>query len=135
MEYEPVYLAVSCSIIEGHNNSLQLESDGQTPSFFYFKHTQLCCTYVHSHIIHAQPRDPCPAYPVEGYIFNISEENGNFIASVNHTGNTSVNINGTDYGLLHNQVYRLTVEAINDVGSSYSEKIHLCKSSILLLYL
>ena len=92
--------------------------------------------YIHTYIhIHAQPRDPCPAYPVEGYIFNISEENGNFIASVNHTGNTSVNINGTDYGLLRNQVYRLTVEAINDVGSSYSQEIHLCKSSILLFYL
>ena len=88
--------------------------------------------YTHTHV---QPRDPCPAYPVESYVFNISEDNNNFIASVYHMGNASVNISGSDYGLLHNQVYQLTVEAVNAVGSTHSEEILLCKSTIQLLCL
>ena len=86
----------------------------------------LYCTHtIHTH---TQPRDPCPAYPVVSYAFNISDDNGNFIATINHTGNASVNINGSDYDLLRNQVYRLMVEATNAVGSSHSEEILLCKS-------
>ena len=87
--------------------------------------------YIHVHIYthtYLQPRDPCPAYPVESYAFNISEDNGNFIASINHTGNTSMSINGSGYGLLRNELYQLTVKATNAVGSSHSEKIMLCKS-------
>ena len=83
---------------------------------------------LYTHYTHTQPRDPCPAYPVISYAFNISEDSGNFIATISHTGNTSVNINGSDYDLLHNQVYCLTVEATNAVGSSHSEEILLCKS-------
>jgi hypothetical protein len=47
-------------------------------------------------------------------------------------GNTSVNVNGSGYDLIRNQVYRLTVEAINAAGSTPSEEILLCKSIILL---
>ena len=79
-----------------------------------------------------QPRDPCPAYPVTSYVFNISDDKGNFIDAINHTGNTSIIINGSDYDLVHDQVYHLTVEAINDAGSTPSEEILLCKSSVLL---
>ena len=85
-------------------------------------------------IVHIQPRDPCPAYPVTSYIFNISDDNGNFIDTISHMGNTSITINGSDYDLGHDQVYRLIVEAINDAGSTPSEEILLCKSNMLLQY-
>ena len=50
-------------------------------------------------------------------------------------GNTSMNINGSGNGLLRNQVYHLTVEAINAVGSTHSEEILLCKSIIATITL
>ena len=49
-------------------------------------------------------------------------------------GNTSITINGSDYDLVHDQVYHLTVEAINEAGSTPSEEILLCKSNMLLPY-
>ena len=49
-------------------------------------------------------------------------------------GNTTITINGSDYDLIHDQVYHLTVEANNDAGSTPSEEILLCKSSVLLPY-
>ena len=51
---------------------------------------------------------------------------------MNHMGNTSINIaSGCD--LIHNQVYYLTIEAINAAGSTPSEVILLCKSNIIVL--
>ena len=49
-------------------------------------------------------------------------------------GNTSVTINGSDYDLVDDRVYHLTVEAINAAGSTPSEEILLCKFYVLLLY-
>ena len=83
-------------------------------------------THMHTYI---QPRDPCPAYPVFGYTFDIFDYNGNVITTINHTGNTSVNINGSNHGLLWNQMYYLTVEAINAVGRTPSEEILFCESN------
>ena len=82
--------------------------------------------------IHTQPRDPCPAYPVASYVFNILDDNGNFVCTMNHMGNTSVNIaSGCD--LIHNQVYYLMIEAINAAGSTPSEEILLCKFNTMVL--
>ena len=86
--------------------------------------------YLHD-IVHMQPRDPCPAYPIESYIFNISEDSGYVTTTICHTGNTSLNINGSDHGLLYNQVYHLMIEAVNAIGSTYSEEIIFCKSVVL----
>ncbi len=86
--------------------------------------------HMHTRI---QPRDPCPAYPVESYVFNISECSGNVITTINHTGNTSLNINGSDHGLLYNQVYHLMIEALNAIGSAPSEEIVFCKCTIMLV--
>ena len=38
-----------------------------------------------------------------------------------------MNINGSGLGLLHDQVYQLTIEATNTIGSTSSEKIQFCK--------
>ena len=81
--------------------------------------------------IHMQPRDPCPTYPVESYVFNISEDSGYVTTTICHIGNTSLNINGSDLGLLYNQVYHLMIEAVNAIGSTYSEEIIFCKSVVL----
>ena len=83
--------------------------------------------YKHTYIAHTQPRDPCPSYPVISYIFNISEDN-NFIATINHdTGNSSVNINGSNHGLARDHVYLLIIEAMNNVGRTASDEILFCK--------
>jgi hypothetical protein len=94
----------------------------------FLSHT-ITLLYTRTHI-HIQPRDPCPAYPVRRYVFNISDENGNILATISHTGNTSVNLNGSDSDLIRNQVYYLTAEAINAAGSTPSEEILLCKSIV-----
>ena len=83
--------------------------------------------------IHTQPRDPCPAYPVTSYVFNISDDNGNFVCTMNHMGNTSVNITASGCDLIHNQVYYLMIEATNAAGSTPSEEILLCKSNTMVL--
>ena len=82
--------------------------------------------YKHTYIAHTQPRDPCPSYPVISYTFNISEDN-NIIATINHTGNASVNINGSSRGLVRDHIYLLIIEAMNNVGRTTSDEILLCK--------
>ena len=50
--------------------------------------------------------------------------------TVYHNGNASVNINGSNCVLLYNQIYHLTIEATNIVGSTPSEEIQFCKSIV-----
>ena len=94
--------------------------------------SQTIIYYIIVHI-HIQPRDPCLAYPVTSYVFNISDDNGNLVCTINHMENTSVNINVSGCDLICNQVYYLTIEAINVAGSTPSEEILLCKSNIIVL--
>lgn len=116
---------------------IYFEVTGEVILYEYFSITTIIFpthTVIVSQSIYAyaytQPRDPCPAYPVVTYTFNVSEDSGNFLTTINHMGNTSVNINGSNHGLLYDQVYHLTVEAINAIGSTPSEEILFCKSII-----
>ena len=79
-------------------------------------------------LIVIQPRDPCPAYPVTSYTFNITEGNTHdFVTSLKqHKGNNSLILNESN-DLVPNQVYQLVIEATNIVGSTASDGILFCK--------
>ena len=78
-------------------------------------------------LIVIQPRDPCPAYPVTSYTFNITEGNiRDYVTSKQYKGNNSLILNESN-GLVPNQVYQLVIEATNIVGSTASDEILFCK--------
>ena len=96
---------------------------------FHYLHAQINThTHTHTHtLMHSQPRDPCPSYPVTIYNFTVTErETDRLVTSVPHTGNISLVLDSSK-GLVANQVYLLTIEAENRVGSTISEDILLCK--------
>ena len=126
------YLGVSIAFNAGHNTNICLPIYYQTVHIDKIIIIHVAVLPYTITIVRIQPHDPCPAYSVTRYVFNISDDNGNFIDTISHMGNTSITINGSDYDLIRDQVYRLTVEAINDAGSTPSEEILLCKSNVLL---
>ena len=89
-------------------------------------HSELVRTLI-LFLIVIQPRDPCPAYPVTSYTFNITEGNTHdIVTSKQQTGNDSLILTDTD-GLVPNQVYQVVIEATNTVGSAVSDEILFCK--------
>ena len=90
-------------------------------------HITLTSTCTHAHNVGIQPRDPCPSYKVISYNFTITErDTDRLVTSVLHTSNASLFVDSSQ-GLVANQIYLLTIEAENTVGSTISEDILLCK--------
>ena len=101
-----------------------------------FSYTRLHAhTHTHTHtIMRLQPRDPCPSYRVNSYNFTITErDTDRLVISVLHTSNASLLVDSSQ-GLIANQVYLLTIEAMNTVGSTISEDILLCTWIVCIFY-
>ena len=75
--------------------------------------------------------DPCPSYPVSSYKFHITEWYTNrLVSNTTRTSELDTFILDGSNGLTRDQVYSLIVEAVNSIGSTFSEQLLFCKYRI-----
>lgn len=72
--------------------------------------------------------DPCSIYPVSSYKFHITDWYTNRSISITtRTSELDTFILDGSNGLARDQVCLLVVEAVNNIGSTFSEQVQICE--------